>query len=217
MEYSKSQPKRMFLRVPDFDEFSRLVEAYEGKYKDLDSVYTMALQKLKKISLQDLGSNDVESVLRPYFLKWGQMNRVLGIRGCQVICDKLKQLSPKIEKFRFESLSVVDLDANSESVKIYDGIMDAKWKSEKGKTKRVGPTSASKALHLVAPDLFMIWDRKIRNYYDFQEGGEEYLRFLVNMKNWLKKLKPTIDLLGNKYQKPSTKIIDEYNWIKSRT
>jgi len=62
----------------------------------------------------------------------------------------------------------------------------------------------------------MIWDRRIRDYYGFQENGEEYLRFLINMKNWLKKLEPTIEALGNKYQKPCTKIIDEYNWLKSR-
>lgn len=206
-----------FLGVPNFDEFSRLVKLYEREYKDLDSVYIMILQELKEGNLQDLGSYDVESVLRPYFLKWGRMGRVLGVRGCQVICDRLKELNPKIVKLRHEALSIVDLDAKSEFVEIYDEIMNAKWKSEKGKTKRVGPTSASKTLHLVAPNLFMMWDRRIRNYYDFQESGEEYLRFLINMKNWLKKLKPTIEALGNKYQKSCTKIIDEYNWVKCRT
>ena len=58
---------------------------------------------------------------------------------------------------------------SSEFADIYDEIMNTKWKSKKGKTKRVGPTATSKALHLVAPDLFIIWDRAIRNHYVFKK------------------------------------------------
>jgi hypothetical protein len=205
------------LEVPRAEEFSELVEQYEKKCENPDGVYIMVLREFEKRNLQDLSYHDVESVLRPYLLKWGKMGRVLGIRGCQIICDKLKELNPKFAVLRHKALLTFDLDAKLKFADIYDEIVNAKWETQKGKTRRVGPTSASKTLHLVAPDLFMIWDRTIRNYYGFQETGKEYLRFLVNMKNWLKKLKPTIKKLQAKYQKSSTKIIDEYNWIKCST
>ena len=67
---------------------------------------------------------------------------------------------------------------------------------------------------MVAPDLFMIWDRKIRNDYGFQDSGKEYVRFLINMQSWLKKLSPVLEKMQDEYGKPCTKIIDDYNWIK---
>jgi hypothetical protein len=143
------------------------------------------------------------------------MGRVLGLKGCMRIGDRLREMDPQLTKLRQESLSTVDLDRmSSEFVDIYDEIMNIGWKSEKGKTKRVGPTAASKTLHLVAPNLFIIWDRAIRNHYVFKESGAEYVRFLVNMQTWLKKLKSPIGALQSRYGKSCTKIIDEYNWTK---
>jgi hypothetical protein len=78
-------------------------------------------------------------------------------------------------------------------LKNYNEILNADWKSEKGKTKRVGPAATAKVLHLVAPDLFMIWDRKIRNDYGFQDSTKEYVRFLFNMQNWIRKLSSVLE------------------------
>jgi hypothetical protein len=203
------------LRVPTPEEFSSLVNSYESRYKKLDSIYVTALQDFKRKKLSKLNYSDVESILHPYLLKWGKMGRVLGFKGCKRIGDKLREMDLQLTKLRQESLSTVKLDRkSSEFADIYDEIMNTKWKSEKGKTKRVGPTAASKALHLVAPNLFMIWDRAIRNHYVFKENGAEYVRFLVSMQIWLKKLKSPIGALQSRYGKSCTKIIDEYNWMK---
>jgi len=203
------------LRVPTPEEFSSLVDLYESKYKKLDSIYVTALRDFQSKKLRNLNYSDVESILHPYLLRWGKMGRVLGIKGYKRIGDKLREMDIQLTKLRQETLSPVAPDRmSSEFADIYDEIMNTKWKSEKGKTKRVGPTAASKALHLVAPNLFMIWDRAIRNHYMFEENGAEYVRFLVNMQTWLKILKTPIDALQRRYGKTCTKIIDEYNWMK---
>jgi hypothetical protein len=204
-----------FVRVPVPEEFSNLVDLYESRYKNLESIYVTALQLFENKKLSNLNYSDVESILRPYLLKWSKMGRVLGLKGCKRIGDELREMDLQLTKLRQETLSTVDLDRmSSEFVDIYDEIMNTRWKSEKGKAKRVGPTAASKALHLVAPNLFIIWDRAIRNHYVFKESGAEYVRFLVNMQTWLKKLKSPIDALQRLYGKSCTKIIDEYNWTK---
>lgn len=204
-----------FLRVPAPEEFSSLVDSYESRYKNLDSTYVTALRLFENKKLSNLNYSDVESILAPYLLKWGKMGRVLGIKGCKRIGDKVREMALQLTKLRQEALSTVKLDRkSSEFADIYDEIMNTKWKSEKGKTKRVGPTAASKVLHLVAPNLFMIWDRAIRNHYVFKENGAEYVRFLVSMQIWLKKLKSSIGALQSRYGKSCTKIIDEYNWMK---
>ena len=204
-----------FIWIPIPDEFSSLVDSYESSYKTLDSIYVAVLSLLENKKLSSLNYSDVESILRPYFLKWSRMGRVLGLKGCKRIGDKLKEMDLQLTKFRRETLLTVDLDRISSGfVDIYDEIMDAEWKSEKGKTKRVGPTAASKALHLIAPNLFIAWDIAIRNDYMFKENGAEYVRFLVDMQIWLKRLKSSIDALQSRYGKSCTKIIDEYNWMK---
>jgi len=204
-----------FVRVPVPEEFSSLVDLYESRYKNLDSIYVTALQDFGNKKLSNLDYSDVESILRPYFLKWGRMGRVLGLKGCKRIGDKLREMDLQLTKLRQEALSTVDLARmSSEFVGVYDEIMNTEWKSERGKTKRVGPTAASKTLHLVVPNLFIIWDRAIRNHYAFKENGAEYVRFLVNMQFWLKKLKSPIGALQGRYGKSITKIMDEYNWMK---
>ena len=204
-----------FIRIPAYEEFSSLVDSYESSYKALDSIYVAALQLFENKKLSDLNNAEVESILHPYLLEWGKMRRVLGFKGCNRIGDKLREMDHQLTGLRQEALSTVNLDRMSrEFADIYDEVMNAKWKSEKGKNKRVGPTAASKTLHLVAPNLFIIWDRKIRDNYVLGENGAEYVRFLVNMQIWLKRLKSPIDALQRRYGKSRIKTIDEYNWIK---
>ena len=70
-----------FIRVPVPEEFSSLVDLYESSYKTLESVYVPALRHFENKKLNNLNSSDVESILHPYFLKWGKMGRVLGFKG----------------------------------------------------------------------------------------------------------------------------------------
>jgi len=202
-----------FLEVPNPKEFGRLVKLYENEYKELDRIYLAAVEFFKGKGILTSSYYEAESILHPYLLKWGRMGRVLGYRGCKRIGEKLKEMEPQFAGFQQLTLSTIDLNSMSEKIEaIYNELLNAKWKSQKGRTKRVGPTATSKVLHILAPDLFMIWDRRIRNRYGFQDSGEEYLRFLAKMQNWLKRLSTTIETLQNNYGKSCTKIIDEYNW-----
>ena len=207
-----------YLKTPDSKEFLKLVESYENSYEISERVYRDALKKFEIVELHNLNENHVDHILKPYFLKWGKMARVLGFNGCEMIGSNLMTMGTQLEKFRQEDLSTIDLiNVTSEIVDVYEEIMNIKFKSKKGNDKRVGPTSASKVLHLVAPNMFIIWDRAIRNYYGFKETGEEYARFLLNTQNWMKELKPTIERLQHQYERSCVKIVDEYNWIKCRT
>jgi hypothetical protein len=204
----------MLMTVPDSREFSRLVEQYEDKYEELDRTYLNTIKDFKGI-MGSFGEYEVEFILYPYLLKWGKMMRVLGYKGCSRIGEKLREMEPQLDKFQKLTLSTIDLSQMSDKVEdLYDELLNADWKSDKGRTKRVGPTATAKVLHLAIPNLFMIWDRQIRNCYGFQDSGREYARFIAKMQNWSKKLSTTIKALQEKYGKSCTKIIDEYNWKK---
>lgn len=200
---------------PDAEEFTQFVKQYERKYSNLDMIYLRAIQDFRGIKLSELTDFHVESILRPYLLRWGRMGRVLGYKGCKRIAEKLGKITNQFSEFQNLTLTKVDIHKKSDEIEaLYNDLLNAKWKSDRGRTKRVGPTATSKVLHLAIPDLFMIWDSKIRKSYGFKYIGTEYVRFLAIMQNWSKKLDAIVGNLQVQYGKSLTKIIDEYNWQK---
>lgn len=203
------------MTTPDPEEFIKIVGQYENKYKGSDQIYLKVIEDFKKTGFCGLCDLNVDSILRLYLLKWGRMGRVLGYKGCKRIGGKLEEMENQFGELQKLTLIIVDIGQKSDEFEIlYNELLNAKWKSDKGRLKRVGPTATSKVLHLVIPDLFMMWDSKIRKTYGFKDSGVEYVRFLVNMQNWIKKLGTIVKNLQAQYGKPLTKLIDEYNWKK---
>jgi hypothetical protein len=65
--------------------------------------------------------------------------------------------------------------------------------------KRVGSTAASKVLHLICSDLFIMWDSEIRKKYNKRKGnGEDYFEFLKEMRNLYKEFEDIIKDLQQK-------------------
>jgi hypothetical protein len=73
------------------------------------------------------------------------------------------------------------------------------------------PVGVAKALHLLAPSFFPLWDAKIAKaygcYYDTDPAGH-YLRFFRMTKDIAEELAPSVSLSG----KTLLKLIDEYNY-----
>ncbi len=202
------------IKVPIFSEFSKIVRQYENKYKGLEEIYLLAVKDYQVVN-ERFGQEEVKTILHPFLLRWGRMGRVLGYKGCIRIGTAINQLKPQLDNLKTETLATIDLNKASNDIEdIYDELLNASWKSEKGKTKRVGPTATAKVLHLALPDLFIIWDRKVRVDLDFQDNSSEYLRFLENMQAWNQSLSPDLNTLSAKYGKSCTKLLDEYNWKK---
>ena len=95
--------------------------------------------------------------------------------------------------------------------------------------KFIGPTAVSKIMHLLHPDLFIMWDNDIRAMYKLGDTAEEYIRFLKMMQQFINEiineysqqqhisLDEVKERLERKFGgKPLTKIIDEYNWLCSK-
>jgi len=99
----------------------------------------------------------------------------------------------------------------------------------------IGPTSASKILHGINPQFFMMWDRFIRPAYAYYKGDAgDYLKFMADCQKILKKVVESYqrerncdvtvaekELCEQAYtelgiRKPLAKLLDEYNWMKYR-
>ena len=97
---------------------------------------------------------------------------------------------------------------------------------------RFGPTATSKTMHILKPDLFVMWDGDILRHYkkrnpQINGTGKGYLAFLSTMSEMARgvtedfqKSYPTstpeiflCDKLGYTLKKSLAKFMDEYNWI----
>jgi hypothetical protein len=80
---------------------------------------------------------------------------------------------------------------------------------------RKSPASVAKALHLLAPTFFPIWDGKIARaygcYYSVNPVGQ-YLKFMQQTKVIAGKLEAHTKTARN--DKTLLKLIDEYNYAK---
>jgi hypothetical protein len=77
----------------------------------------------------------------------------------------------------------------------------------------LGPVGAAKALHLMAPDFFPLWDRKIAKAYGVPLNGrnsksDQYWSMFLKTNNECRQL------LGEGYEGNPLKAIDEYNYCR---
>ena len=89
-----------------------------------------------------------------------------------------------------------------------------------GGVRNMGPAAASKALHLLQPRLFVMWDREIS-----RSAPEGYGAYLVQMHRLACRLveeAPTDEVetylqerLGYETRKTLAKYLDEYNWFEA--
>jgi hypothetical protein len=100
---------------------------------------------------------------------------------------------------------------------LHDGLIAA---MRAGGVKSMGDAAASKALHLLRPRLFVMWDKEIRR--SAPEGYGAYLLQMHALAVRLVNEAPTDDveaylkeLLGYETPKTLAKYLDEYNWFEA--
>jgi len=209
---SRSIPK-----LPSAEEFRRNVEDLIEKYGIVDCIYKQCLEEFGKLELSQLNEKHQTRIIEPFLLTWGRMGRVLGHNGVEAICKKLVALREKIDPIRYKNLLSEDLNLlRNLIIELYDDIRKTPFLSKRGKQKEVGPTAASKVLHLTCPDLFVMWDTAIRNkgYGKYNGDGKDYFEFLSEMKEIANALESTIMDLQQRYGERVTRLLDQHNWMK---
>ena len=108
-------------------------------------------------------------------------------------------LSPYFEEVKTETIESIEFQKYERQIKhIYDKLSEIVG---------VKYTGASKIMHLTNPNLYVMWDKYIRDSNGYKcEKAEDYLSFLVEMQKEFGHLK------GNK-NKTLAKCIDEYNYV----
>jgi hypothetical protein len=119
-----------------------------------------------------------------------------------------------------ETLAIVDPDVRYHTTKLGNLHDDLIRQMRANGVLNMSDASASKALHLVLPELFVMWDKEIRR--SSPEGYGAYLLQMHGLALRLAEQAPTEDVegylqerLGSGTRKTFAKYLDEYNWFEA--
>jgi hypothetical protein len=118
-----------------------------------------------------------------------------------------------LDAFRHRNILTHSYDDDSQISPLFQEFLDALQICE-GKCKgRASPVGVAKALHLLAPGFFPLWDEKIAKaydcYYDDDPPGQ-YLAFFSKTKAIAEALASQVNVSG----RTLLKLIDEFNYAR---
>jgi hypothetical protein len=123
---------------------------------------------------------------------------------------------------RLEPLTIVDADLPDHAEELGTLHDDLIAHVKAGGVLNMGDAAASKALHMLIPELFVMWDKEIKR--SLPAGYGAYQRQMHRLAGRLAaEAEVPIDeletrlreQLGYRGRKPLTKYLDEYNWFEA--
>jgi len=147
-------------------------------------------------------------------LTWNQACYRYGSFSFDKLEECLRSNWKTIERFReSEIFCLSELDKNA-IVKLFEELLEA-LKIAEGKSKgNKSPVAVAKALHLLAPKLFPLWDDKIAKAYKCHYAKKPAAKYFL----FCDKMKTVAEAVRNYDNIPKDvtilKLIDEYNYAK---
>jgi hypothetical protein len=204
--------KRMTMDVkwPSATEFKRGVNAFRQR-EERDAMYKTASFLVSHFwgSPRDLA--DSVGVL---LLTWNQAFYRYGLFDFDRLETTLRSDQRLLNAYRRRDISSLS-DSEPGIQQLFEHMMRA-LKIRDGKKKGASsPVAVAKALHLLAPHFFPLWDKAIASSYRCYYGGrplQRYLRFMGLMRDFVQHMERVIISIDN--QKSPLKVIDEFNYAK---
>jgi len=207
----------------EFENFVKVVKKFEEEDGFADVLYLEAIRKLQKVREDplELDESIARRIIRPFLASWGRMGRNIereDFDWCRLV-EAIGNQKENLGKLKKETLLGIQFDKVANVIsKIYDGI----------RVKHLGPTGTSKILHLLNPEVFVMWDDDIRKKISkrpFSGNSNGYLNFLKWIQSELAKATKghTIEEIRHKINgeyidtKTLAKLADEFCWRFVRT
>lgn len=166
-------------------------------YRTATELIRLAMEKRTTISISEALGTLLQTWNKSFYRFHGKFDE----RHFQDLDHVVKQRAEKWRQWRSRSLTSIRDEETSDIADVFTSFENV-----------VGPVGAAKILHLLSPDFFPLWDRKIATSYgvSLQKTGEnapQYLRFMEITRQQVSGLGNTV-LRANGI----LKLIDEYNY-----
>jgi len=198
------------MNIPDREEFLQGCEEFEEREKR-DAMYKVATFLVKHFWGKPSEMADGLGVL---FLTWNQAFYRYGGFNFDELERTISENMSIIESFRTRNIFELSV-ADEETIKdIFQKLLESlKSVASENKKEKKSPVSVAKALHLLAPDFFPLWDDKIARKYNCYYNkcpAEKYVLFCKKIKAFAESAKSFTD----RTDKTLIKLIDQYNYSK---
>ena len=204
---------------------------FEKEIELTECIYFGAIERLKDVQ-KDLSKLDdvqhVRRVIKPFLIQWGMMGRTVGRKGLdwKRLSETLRSLEKDFSVLRNRRFITVDFNKRNVSTAIKNTFSKIRSIRYIG-----GHTSTPKIMHLLNPEMFVMWDEDIRKAYKernsrITDSPRGYLEFLNETQKELRQsfrdrqketgrsLNEIEKEIRSKYRdKTVARIIDEYNWM----
>jgi len=223
----------------DIEKFLENIETY-AMDEEYDYTYYLISYKLQRMQITKMIGKLKPEHMSPILLllrdwmpggwvHWSEKTEKRWQMGFE-LCKALNNLNREFNLLDNVDLMQFDVDLHGLTVmRIFETINNLEFAS----SIEAIATVTSKIIHLLNPNLFVMWDTRIIKFYSFQPNGEGYLEFLTKMKKVATQLKfhqsrivdkteelrkRAAEVYGEQIcsKKSLAKLIDENNWIKTR-
>jgi len=197
------------MNIPTIEEFNKGVEEFR-KHEKRDAMY-----KVASFIVSHFWNNpaDIADGLGVLLLTWNQAFYRYGVFDFNKLEECIKNNFSEIKEFRNRDILTLSTSDENNIKKIFNEFLEA-LQIDTGKMKgRKSPVAVAKALHLLAPQFFPLWDDKIARAYKCyysKNSAEQYFCFCKIMKRVAEELKNKI----SDKNWSILKLIDEYNYSK---
>ncbi len=194
------------MEYPNKEEFYNGIQEFE-KHEKRDAMYKVATFLISHYWGKPADMADALGVL---LLTWNQAFYRYGVFDFDRLENCITKNLQKLESFRKREIINLSNPDEDEIKDLFDDLLHA-LQIDSGKMRgRKSPVAVAKALHLLAPNFFPLWDDKIAKaykcYYN-NNPAEKYISFSKIIKERFK------DYIRDS-KKSILKLIDEYNYSK---
>lgn len=199
--------------LPSKDEFLKGIAEY-SRHEKRDPMYKVATRLVKNSwGIWD----EVSDGLGVLLLTWNQACYRYGIFDFDKLEAFLNKRQGDLNKLRDRSIETLDKADEDKIRTLFTELLTAlASKGKAGKFKK-SPVAVAKALHILAPYFFPIWDNAIANAYgchwmNSEKAAEKYIDFCWKNKALVEHIKGLN--IPDEKKRSWLKLIDEYNYAK---
>ncbi len=184
------------------------------KHEKRDPMYKVATRLVKDY----WGKwDEVADGLGVLLLTWNQALYRYGIFDFDKLEEFLKKWQNEINQFRERKIDTLNKDDEGKIKVLFDKLLTALTSVGKDNKFRKSPVAVAKALHILAPNFFPLWDDAIADAYgcywaDSNKALEKYIDFCWENKALVEYVKG--QNIPKDENKSYLKLIDEYNYAK---
>jgi hypothetical protein len=185
-----------------------------------DAMYKVSMRLIEQNWEKD---EEISEALGVLLLTWNSAFYRYGNLNFDLIQEAISKNKNRLYKLRQRSILTYSEDEMGEIEEIYKQLLVALKNTGKTGNKNEGeetysPVSVAKALHLLCPNFFPLWDDKIAigygcRWYNSILSFDKYWKFIGITASQVNKLESERRAERHKIQPGTLKLVDEYNYI----